>query len=216
MNELVQAVNDLLQAGEPGNIKEDTHKTPPQSGYRPQSIIDAMNEALWGKWGFEEVSSEIVPGEKGALAVAQVRVWLAGVEFRPVGWGQGRVTMGDLGDARKSAQTDAIKKALSYFSIGNRAHLGLLDKSNGASGNPPPPSDGKTGKDSKPAPAKDVDVLNECKRLAKEKRIASNGVEWLRYLEETFHAITTDADVLASPVKLASLRGELLRAKAVG
>src|SRR6185312_17383890 len=44
----------------------------------------------------------------------------------PVGWGQNRVTRGDIGDARKGAQTDAIKKALSYFSIGNRAYQGLL------------------------------------------------------------------------------------------
>ena len=28
----------------------------------------------------------------------------------------------------KSAQTDAIKKALSYFSVGNRAYLGMLGK----------------------------------------------------------------------------------------
>ncbi len=217
MNEQVQAVNDLLQAGEPGNIKEDTHKNPPQSGYRPQSVIDALNEALWGAWGFEEVSSEIVPGEKGAIAVAQVRVWLAGVEFRPVGWGQGRVTSGDIGDARKSAQTDAIKKALSYFSIGNRAHLGLLDAkkagSNGTSGNQQRSQE--SAKNGDTPLSQDQTVLNECKRIAKEKGIARNGAEWLRYLEVTFKAITTDADLLASPVKLASLRGEVLRAKAL-
>ena len=30
------------------------------------------------------------------------------------------------GDCKKSAQTDALKKALSYFSIGNKAYHGLL------------------------------------------------------------------------------------------
>ena len=80
--------------------------------------------------GFEEVSSEIVSHqtEKGtsSLAIAQVKVWIKTIEFMPVGYGQSRVTKGDIGDAKKGAQTDAIKKALSYFSIGNRAYHGLL------------------------------------------------------------------------------------------
>lgn len=125
MYDLVKKVNDLLLAGEPGNISVDEHSG--YTGYKPQAIIDAMNEVFWGKWGFEEVSSEIVAGDKGGLAVAQVRVFLVDVPFQPVGWGQNRVTRGDIGDARKGAQTDAIKKALSYFSIGNRAYHGLLD-----------------------------------------------------------------------------------------
>ncbi len=124
MKSKVEAVNKLLLAGEPGNISTDEHLG--YTGYRPQAIIDAMNEVFWGEWGFSEVGSEIMPGDKGGLAVAQVQVWLAGIEFKPTSWGQNRVTRGDIGDARKGAQTDAIKKALSYFSIGNRAYQGLL------------------------------------------------------------------------------------------
>src|SRR5258708_18609686 len=123
----VKEVNRLLLAGEPQNISTDEHSG--YTGYKPQHIIDAMNDVFGvGVWGFEEVSSEIVPtGDKGAsLAVAQVKVWLKDVPSQPVGWGQNRVTRGDIGDARKGAQTDAIKKALSYFSIGNRAYQGLL------------------------------------------------------------------------------------------
>ena len=119
----VQAVNEILLKGEPANISVDEHSG--YTGYKPQAVVDAMNEVFWGEWGFEEVSSEITPGEKG-LAIAQVRVWLKGVEFKPTSYGQNRVTRGDVGDARKGAQTDAIKKALSYFSIGNRAYHGLL------------------------------------------------------------------------------------------
>src|SRR5260221_10478670 len=126
MNELVERVNKLLLAGEPGNItKADTNG---YVGYEPQAIIDSMNEGFGiGSWGFEELSSETVDNEKGTLAVAQVRVWLKDIDFKPFAWGQSRVTRGDTGDARKGAQTDAIKKALSYFSIGNRAYHGLLD-----------------------------------------------------------------------------------------
>ena|ERR1017187_7682316 len=124
MNEKVTAVNSILEAGEPGNISVDEHSG--YTGYKPQSVVDACNEVLWGEWGFDEISNEIIAGEKGGIAVAQVKVWMKGVDFKPTGWGQNRVTRGDIGDARKGAQTDAIKKALSYFSIGNRAYHGLL------------------------------------------------------------------------------------------
>src|SRR5215469_12637397 len=109
MNEYVVAVNALLLQGEPANISVDEHNG--YTGYKPQAVVDAMNEVLFGSWGFEEVSNQIEPGDKGGLAVAQVRVWLKDIDFHPTGWGQNRVTRGDIGDARKGAQTDAIKKA---------------------------------------------------------------------------------------------------------
>lgn len=121
----VERVNALLEAGEPGNISVDDFMG--YTGYKPQSIIDAMNAVLWGQWGFEELSSEIVNTDKGQLAVSNCRVWLAGIEFRPTSWGQSNVTRGAVGDARKGAQTDALKKGLSYFGIGNRAYHGLLE-----------------------------------------------------------------------------------------
>lgn len=124
---LIEQVNALLLKGEPGNISDDPHGG--YTGYEPQAVFDAMNAVFEiGAWGFEELSSEIEPGEKGALAIAKVRVWLRGSDFQPTAWGQNRVTRGDSGDARKGAQTDALKKALSYFSIGNRAYHGLLVK----------------------------------------------------------------------------------------
>ncbi len=117
----VAAVNALLEAGEPGNISIDTFSG--YVGYRPQAVVDTMNEAFgYGGWGFEELESTIEEG----LAIAKVKVWLKGVDFQPAAWGQSRITKGDRGDARKGAQTDALKKALSYFSIGNRAYHGLL------------------------------------------------------------------------------------------
>lgn len=126
-SELVQHVNDVLGAGEPNNISFDAFGG--YTGYKPQYIIDALNDVLgFGGWGFDELSSEIAgQGDKG-LVIAQVRVWVKGVDFRPTSWGQARITKGDIGDARKGAQTDAIKKGLSYFSIGNRAYQGLLPK----------------------------------------------------------------------------------------
>jgi recombination DNA repair RAD52 pathway protein len=127
--EKIKAVNKILLDGEPKNISIDNYSG--FTGYKPQYIVDAMNAVFKiGQWGFEEVASEIVTHqtEKGtsSLAIAQVKVWIKDIEFKPVGYGQSRVTKGDTGDAKKGAQTDAIKKALSYFSIGNRAYHGLL------------------------------------------------------------------------------------------
>lgn len=128
--EKIKAVNKFLQDGEPKNISNDNYSG--KSGYKPQYIVDGMNVVFGiGGWGFEETATEIVTSqtEKGnaSIAIAQVKVWLKDVLFQPVGWGQSRVTKGDIGDAKKGAQTDAIKKALSYFSIGNRAYHGLLN-----------------------------------------------------------------------------------------
>ena len=127
--EKVKAINRMLKDGEPGNISVDSYSG--FTGYKPQYLIDAMNFVFGiGNWGFEELFAEVLTNatEKGTqvLAVAKVKVWLKDVASQPVGWGQSRVTKGDVGDAKKGAQTDAIKKALSYFSVGNRAYHGLL------------------------------------------------------------------------------------------
>jgi len=127
--EKIKAVNKILQDGEPGNISIDNYSG--FTGYKPQFIFDALNAVFkLGNWGFEEVTSEIVTNQTekatSSLAIAHVKVWLKGIDFQPLGYGQSRVTRGDVGDSKKGAQTDAIKKALSYFSIGNRAYHGLL------------------------------------------------------------------------------------------
>lgn len=137
VEEKIKAVNKILQDGEPGNISVDSYSG--YNGYKTQYIVDAMNVVFGiGGWGFEEIATDIVTNqtEKGtaSLAVAQVKAWLKDVAFQPVGWGQSRVTKGDIGDAKKGSQTDAIKKALSYFSIGNRAYHGLLHRGAGANG----------------------------------------------------------------------------------
>lgn len=149
----VEAVNKILLAGEPENItKPDTNG---YVGYEPQHLIDAMNEGFGiGNWGFEELSSETVDNEKATLAIAHIAVWLSGIDFKPAAWGQSRVTRGDIGDAKKGAQTDAIKKALAYFSIGNRAYHGLLD------GKKPAPQQRTQPKPVQPKPEDDHIPIN--------------------------------------------------------
>ena len=129
VEEKIKAVNAMLKEGEPANVSVDTYSG--YSGYKPQHVVDAMNVVFGiGGWGFDELEASILTSqtEKGSssLAIAQVKVWIKDIACMPVGWGQSRVTKGDVGDAKKGAQTDALKKALSYFSIGNRAYHGLL------------------------------------------------------------------------------------------
>jgi hypothetical protein len=127
IREIVEQINALLKEGEPDNISVDSYKD--KTGYAPQPIFDAINQVLGPeKWGFEEISLVKDNDEKPALAVSCVRVWIGDKECNRTAYGQSRITSGDLGDGFKGAQTDAIKKALSYFSIGNRAYLGLLVK----------------------------------------------------------------------------------------
>ena len=126
----VKEVNEVLKAGEPNNVSHDTYSG--YSGYAPQCVIDAMNAKLFGEWGFEEIETHTVTskskdGNDTQLAVTKVQVYLKGIDFKPTAWGQSRITKGDVGDGKKGAQTDAIKKALAYFSIGNRAYHGLLE-----------------------------------------------------------------------------------------
>ena len=126
---LIGVANKLLLENEPTNISVDPYTK--YSGYQPQYIVDAMNSAFGiDGWGFTEDRNEFVKDDKGVplMALAQVTVWIGDKSICRQAYGQGRVTRSDYGDAKKSAQTDALKKALSYFSIGNRAFLGLLNK----------------------------------------------------------------------------------------
>lgn len=211
MKSKVEAVNKLLLAGEPGNITTDEHAG--YTGYKPQAIIDAMNEVFFGEWGFSEVGSEIMPGDKGGLAVAQVQVWLAGIEFKPTSWGQNRVTRGDVGDARKGAQTDAIKKALSYFSIGNRAYQGLLEKEESKSGqngksNSRPPQNGTTEKpDALVGKAKVISLFN----YAYKCEIIASSHKWQEFKTEMLGRMFPDEQVTVAQYK--TLVDELAKRK---
>ena len=130
IEEKVKKVNEVLKKNEPDNISVDTYSK--MTGYKPQYVVDAMNQVFgFDGWGFDEISNELVDKDengKPKLALANIRVWLRNGEKKVLAtsYGQSRVTRGDYGDAKKGAQTDAIKKGLSYFSIGNRAYHGLL------------------------------------------------------------------------------------------
>lgn len=125
LKERIKAVNELLKKEEPSNISTD-HKG--YSGYDPQSIIDSVNTEFIGDWSMvvDEKSSYPTKNKKGETvtnAFVKVTITLAGTSFTAMA---SHPILDDVGDAFKSAQTDALKKCLSYWSIGNRAYRGLL------------------------------------------------------------------------------------------
>lgn len=123
----VQEVNKILKDGEPDNITADKSRGFVMTGYTPQYVVDAMNKVFGLEgWGFEDIYNKIADRE----AVAHVRVWLKTEEGTVERTAYGSKVMFEktsYGDAKKSAQTDGLKKALSYFSIGNRAYHGKLE-----------------------------------------------------------------------------------------
>lgn len=125
--EKVASVNETLKKGEPKNFTSD-HKG--FAGYKPQNIIDAVNTEFIGDWGITVVDKKNYmdtrsDGKKVLTAFVHVRLKLNGQEVDAMA--SHPDNQGDLGDAYKAAESDAMKKAFAHFSIGRRAYLGLLN-----------------------------------------------------------------------------------------
>lgn len=122
----VKEVNETLKAGEAnGNFTAD-HKG--YTGYKPQYVIDAVNSQFCGEWDMEIVDKSTYPtknkkGEEVKNAFVTIRLTLNNRKIESLA---SHPILDDVGDAFKSAQTDAMKKAFAHFSIGNRSYHGLL------------------------------------------------------------------------------------------
>lgn len=126
MDEKIKLANEILKKGEPHNWSVD-HKG--YAGYRPQAVIDAVNESGIS-WSLELLeTSERDSGRenknKQKIIDILVKIRLT-IGDRKVDAVASHPINDDYGDAMKSAQTDAMKKAFAHFSIGNRAYHGLL------------------------------------------------------------------------------------------
>ena len=127
----IERINEMLFDGEPHNVVADNQG---RTGYQPQFIINCLNQIIGiGNWGLTEKEHEdLPPAERSIACISRVEVWVKNdsPDDPPIcfdAWGEG-IQAKSLGDCRKAARTDALKKALSLFSIGNRAYLGLLSK----------------------------------------------------------------------------------------
>lgn len=126
MNEKIKKANEILEKGEPKNWSKD-HKG--YAGYKPQAVIDAVNE-VGINWSLELLeTSERASGKENKNkqpitdVLTKVRITIGDQKIDAVA---SHPILDDYGDAMKSAQTDAMKKAFAHFSIGNRAYHGLL------------------------------------------------------------------------------------------
>ena len=154
MESKIKEVNKILLDGEPGNITEDSYSGFKATGYKPQYVIDSMNKVFGiDDWGFEVISNEIGGKDQEMEAVCSIKVFIRTVRRlengntgykradrtayggKKIQWRKTGEKVTDFADAKKSAQTDALKKALSYFSIGNRAYHGKLKLNNSYNGN---------------------------------------------------------------------------------
>lgn len=123
----IKAVNEILKNGEKNENFTSDHKG--YTGYKPQYVIDAVNAEFCGEWDMEIVNKETYPtlnkkGETVKNAFVTVRITLNGKKIETMA---SHPILDDVGDAFKSAQTDALKKGFAHFSIGNRAYHGLLE-----------------------------------------------------------------------------------------
>lgn len=126
-------VNRTLEVSEPGNVQTETHAGREFTGYLPQAVIDAVNENIGPEnWAYTVEVISTSTNQKSVQACVKVTLTIMGVSREAFGGG---ISPSSPGDALKGATTDALKKALGAFSIGNRAFLGLLEKGGKRNGN---------------------------------------------------------------------------------
>ncbi len=109
---------------------------PPLYGYKPQYLLDAVNEVFGPEnWYFELHDTQVIQfsenGESGQV-IAKVEVFMRASEEQEffshgIQYGQSNIIHGNIGDATKGAITDAIGKGFSLFSIGSQAYRGELE-----------------------------------------------------------------------------------------
>lgn len=134
-NEKIEKVNQKLDQFDTEAVQEYTSGAFEAIGYKPQYIIDAVNDVFGsGNWKHIVHFAEIreVTTKKGDIrqvSVAEVSVqFMEGTAVYETGrqYGGGNVVAGNIADALKSAVTDAIGKTLSLMSVGKKAYRGKL------------------------------------------------------------------------------------------
>jgi len=136
MFEKINQVNELLKAqGSQIIQKIQIGNRPAMYGYKPQYVIDAVNEVIGiQNWHYKLHDTDIFTSgedDNSGQVVASVEIFMRdspdsefishGVQF-----GQCAIIHGNVGDSKKGAVTDAIGKSFSLFSIGNAAYRGEL------------------------------------------------------------------------------------------
>lgn len=132
----IEQVNALLRVqGARAVQKIEIANRPTLYGYKPQHVIDAVNQIFGPQnWLYKVHDTELFcsgEGDREGQVVASVEVFLRtsdDAEFISHGiqFGQSTIVHGNVGDAKKGAVTSAVCKGLATFSIGNMAYRGEL------------------------------------------------------------------------------------------
>lgn len=135
----VERVNEILEVGEPENIEavgyfsKKQNKDVEFTGYRIQYVIDAVNEGFGLDWKYDVVNLPDIVADKdfvGGNFWAEIRVYFKiGDEWlsKGVQYGTGS-DVGSIGDSRKAAISDGLKKSFAVWGIGNKPFRGELKK----------------------------------------------------------------------------------------
>lgn len=131
LKEKIDAVNALLEKGEPDNIETYSYGPQTFTGYKIQSVNDAMCEVLGADgWMVHTTNFSVDKIDKPTEMIADVNIMLkddAGKYFQLSSSSGGAKIRGSVADARKAAVSDATKKALGIKQFGKKAFQGLLE-----------------------------------------------------------------------------------------
>jgi len=128
ITEKVVEVNKILDGFGEEAIQEEKRPWGSLWGYKPQYLIDAVNQVLKEDgWGYKLITIQTTPLDNGrTTAIAQVEVYIKIGETLVCKGPQFGVSTNYPGDAEKGAITDGIGKGLSLWGIGSKAYRGLL------------------------------------------------------------------------------------------
>lgn len=142
LSDRIRAANELLVSWEPLCVTADP--TTDYIGYKAQFIVDAMNSAIGPENWYYEVGAPTVRTEETRRGETEEYEFLLRLYLNVAAPGEapsflckGPVYGGGRGDrdetdGKKAGISDALKKAASYWGIGNKAYRGELTKPTGA------------------------------------------------------------------------------------
>jgi len=152
LKEKIEKINEILDGFGDEAIQEERRPFGSLWGYKPQYLIDAVNEVLGiDGWGYKLIEMKTTPVDGGRItATAQVEVYIKIGDSLVCKGPQFGVSTNYPGDAEKGALTDGIGKSLSLWGVGSKAYRGLLRPS--GNGNANFQKEENPAPDEKPAP----------------------------------------------------------------
>jgi hypothetical protein len=155
LREKIEKINQILDGFGDEAIQEEKRPFGSLWGYKPQYLIDAVNEVFGvDGWGYKLIEMKTTPADGGKItAIAQVEVYIKVGDSLICKGPQFGVSTNYPGDAEKGALTDGIGKSFSLWGIGSKAYRGLLRPSGNGNAN--------SQKEEKPAPQEEKEANSE-------------------------------------------------------